>query len=669
MQEDNIKKDSVIKRIVKSDLLKLVIGSVIIDYIVESLSRHSCLESAMFFVEHPLVSVCNIMLILAVISLSLLFRKRIFAMCMLSLIWIALGITNCVVLANRMTPFNVKDLSNLKEGSQIFRNYFSATNLVIICLGIAAFVLATILLYRKTPRMKEKVNYKRALSAVLIIILLAFGTIQAGMRAGVLDTFFGNLAYAYRDNGMPYSFMITWIKTGIDKPKDYSPEKIHGIFSKGELGDEGIYVPGIDDDTDEEPGGKKRPNIIYLQMESFIDPQMVDGFEYSKDPVPVFRKLMKDYSSGYITVPAVGAGTANVEFEAISGISARFFGPGEYPHKSILTEQTCESAAYDMKQLGYSSHAIHNHRGAFYNRNTVFKNLGFDTFTCLEYMNNVAKTPKNWAKDNVLTDSILDALRSSKGPDYIYTISVQGHGKYPSEQVLEEPEIEVTDAPDEETKWSYEYFANQMYEMDQFLGDLTDTLSKLDEDVVLVIYGDHLPALNMTADMMSTKDLYKTQYVVWDNFGLKKKDGDTTTYKIHAQIMKRLGMCSGMLTRYHQDYSDSKTYMSDFKALAYDMLYGKKYIYGEKDPFKPTDMRMGVKEIKIDRIVQIGDSYYIKGQNFTEFSRISLDGKILKTVYLGPTILALNEKVDPEEAVNMKVSQVEKNKEVLSTTE
>ena len=68
-------------------------------------------------------------------------------------------------------------------------------------------------------------------------------------------------------------------------------------------------------------------------------------------------------------------------------------------------------------------------------------------------------------------------------------------------------------------------------------------------------------------------------------------------------------------------------------------------------------------------IVKIGERYYIKGQNFTEYSRISLNGEVLKTIYLGPTILALNEEVDPEEAKNMKVSQVEKNKEILSTTE
>lgn len=658
-------KPGLLRRIGKNDVMALIIGAIIVDFIVESLSRHSPIDSTMFMMQHPLVSICNIMLILAVLSLSLLFRKRVFAMCMLSLIWITLGITNCVILANRMTPFNVKDLSNLKEGTQILRNYFSVMNLVIIGLGAAAFILLVILLYRKTPKRREKISYKKAITAVVLIIALAFGTVEVGMRTGVLDTFFGNLAYAYRDNGMPYSFMITWLKTGIDKPANYFEKEILSIFSKGEMGRDRIYTPGEDDVFT----GDRKPNIIYLQMESFIDPGMVKGFEYNQDPVPNFHKLMKEYSSGYITVPAVGAGTANVEFEAITGIGARFFGPGEYPHKSILTEQTCESAAYDMKQMGYSSHAIHNHRGAFYNRNTVFKNLGFDTFTCLEYMNNVTKTPKNWAKDSVLTGNIIDAMESTKGPDYIYTISVQGHGKYPTEQVLEDPEIQVTKSPGEEQKWAYEYFANQMHEMDDFLRELTDRLADCDEDVVLVIYGDHLPALNMTEDMMKSGDLYKTQYVIWSNFGMPKKDMDTTTYQIHAEVTKRLGISAGMLTRYHQDYRGEKSYMRNFRALAYDMLYGEHYIYGGKNIFKPTDMRMGVKEIRIDKIVKVGEDYYIKGQNFTEFSRISLDGEILKTVYLGPTILALNEEVDPEEAVNMKVSQVEKNKEVLSTTE
>ena len=79
---------------------------------------------------------------------------------------------------------------------------------------------------------------------------------------------------------------------------------------------------------------------------SFFDPTLVNYLDISEDPIPTFRKLMKEYSSGYYKVPSVGAGTANTEFESITGMSMHYFGPGEYPYKSILRETTCESAPY-----------------------------------------------------------------------------------------------------------------------------------------------------------------------------------------------------------------------------------------------------------------------------------------------------------------------------------
>lgn len=646
-------------------IVLLFLIAIAINFVIELLARHSLILTLQFLFGHPVVYFCNVFIIFAVISLAMFFRRRVFATCMLSMLWLLLGVINGVILLNRMTPFTVKDLSNLGDGLSIVSNYFSVKTMIIAVVVAAAVVFGVILLFRKLPKMKEKVRFRRSIAVVMILWIGTFGLICGAMKVGTLDTFFGNLAYAYRDNGVPYSFIVTWVRTGIVKPKDYSAEKVQNVFSKGELGEDKIYTPGKDDNTDV----KKKPNIIYLQLESFIDPTEVKSVKFSKDPVPNYRKLMKEYSSGYLTVPAVGAGTANVEFEVMTGMSVKFFGPGEYPYKSILKKTVCEAAPYDMKTMGYSTHAIHNHRGAFYYRNKVFANMGFDTFTCLEYMNNVVKTPKNWAKDGILTEQILDALNSTKGSDYIYTISVQGHGKYPTEQVLENPAITVTKAESDTQRWQYEYYANQVYEMDLFVKELTDILKNYDEDVILVMYGDHLPALDMTEDDMKNGSLYQTEYIIWNNFGMEKDDMNISTYQLNAEVLKRLGMSPGVMPKYHQNYSGSANYLENLEMLSYDMLYGKNYIYGGKKPFKQTDLQMGVKPIKIKEVVQIGEDYYIKGENFTEYSKISLDGKVLKTVYLGPTILALNEKVDPEDASRMKVSQVEKNKEVLSTTE
>ena len=91
--------------------------------------------------------------------------------------------------------------------------------------------------------------------------------------------------------------------------------------------------------------------------------------------MPNWTALKEAYSSGYLTVPVVGAGTANTEFEVLTGMSSRFFGPGEYPFQTCLKDQTVESVAYDLKENGYATHAIHNHRAAFYSRNEVYPNL------------------------------------------------------------------------------------------------------------------------------------------------------------------------------------------------------------------------------------------------------------------------------------------------------
>ena len=205
--------------------------------------------------------------------------------------------------------------------------------------------------------------------------------------------------------------------------------------------------------------------------------------------------------------------------------------------------------------------------------------------------------------------------------------------------------------------------------MDLFVKELTDALSSYDEDIVLVMYGDHLPALDMTEESMKNGSLYQTQYIIWNNFGMKKQDKDLNAYELTSELFDRLGISVGMMTKYQQNYKGTEGYLANLEALSYDMLYGKRYIFGETDVYRPSDLKMGVKDIKIDEIVQIGENYYIKGQNFTEYSKISLDGNILDTVYLGPTILALKEEVDPEDISRMKISQVEKNREVLSTTE
>lgn len=655
------------RKFYKNSFVYAAVWALLLNLLIETLGRFptaGIFGGLTFMVHSPLVFLYNALILYATLVLASLSKRRVFFFTIISIFWLGIGIINGVILTQRMTPFTVKDLSNLNDGLTIVTNYLSKYEIIgAIAAGLIAVGLL-VLLFIKGPQKRDGVKRKRNLVAVLLVIAFTFLSSSFVIRAGIVQTFFGNLAYAYRDYGVVYCFVNTWLNTGISKPDGYSKEEILSIFDKKELGDDNAMLLTQKDEDEE------HPNILFLQLESFIDPMTIQSITLSQDPCPNFRRLMQTYSSGELTVPACGAGTANVEFEVLTGLSVKFFGPGEYPYKAVLKEKTGESLAYDLDSLGYTSHAIHNHRAVFYNRNSVFANMGFDTFTSVEYMKNVEKTPKNWAKDDVLTECITDALDSTDGRDMIYTISVQGHGKYPPEQVLQNPVIEVTAAPSEELKWKYEYYVNQIYEMDQFIKALTDTLAKREEPTVLVMYGDHIPALDMTEDDLESGNLYGTQYLIWNNIGLKKDDENLHAYQLAAHVMEMLDMQVGTIFTYQQNHKNSETYLADLKALGYDMLYGKYYIYGGTNPFKPTNLKMGVNDITIDEIVKIGDKYYIKGRNFTQYSKVTLDGKELKTIYLGENVLGLLEDVDPDDADKMKVSQIEnKSGEILSTTE
>lgn len=627
--------------------------ALLINLMIETMARQTLFGGIGFFIDRPLTFIFNAIIIFAFLSVAILLKRRIFAYVILSALWISLGVINGVILRNRMTPFTTKDMAVLSDGLSIVTNYLSKVEIILALAGIALLIAGIVALFIFAPKRKERIHYRKNLIIFMIIVMGTLGLTNVAVRTKVVDTFFGNLAYAYRDYGVPYCFLSTWLNTGIKMPDGYSKQTVETIIA-----------------GDEETSRASKTNIIMLQLESFVDPTLFENLTLSADPTVNFREFKEKYSAGLLTVPSVGAGTANTEFESITGMSVKFFGPGEYPYKSVLQEKTCESIPYNLKTLGYATHAIHNHRAVFYGRNEVFKNLGFDTFTSLEYMIGPIKTPKNWAKDGLLTGEIMSALESTPEQDYIYTISVQGHGKYPSEQVIANPVISVGGLISQEEKWQYEYYVNQIYEMDLFIKNLTETLKKYDERVVLVMYGDHLPALEMKETDMKTGSLYATEYVIWDNFGMEKRDGDYTSYQLGAEVLDRLGIHEGIITRFHQTNKDPLSYKKDLQTLEYDILYGSRYVYGGQTPFLPIDMKMGVNPITVQNVVEIGDKFYLKGQNFTEYSKVSLGEEILKTIYLSPTILGLLEEVNLEDVDKMKVSQVEKNnEEILSTTE
>ncbi|CDB78745.1 phosphoglycerol transferase and related proteins alkaline phosphatase superfamily [Blautia sp. CAG:237] len=601
-------------------------------FLIEMISRRSFSAAWTYMTTKPLVFAYNAALIFTTSLIVYLFRRRCFWRVLISILWLLLGIINGVILSNRVTPFTGPDLHLLTDGMAVLNKYLPAWGVVLALILLGFFALLLLILLIKAPKYKRKVKFRYDLLLVVVGAALFAGATQLALEKRILSNYFGNIAFAYEDYGYPYCLAVTIFDTGISCPRDYSEQEITRIEKTED------NLPATNEDS--------KPNIIFVQLESFFDPTLVEYLNISEDPIPNFRKLMKEYTSGYYKVPSVGAGTANTEFESITGMSLHYFGPGEYPYKSILKETTCESAPYVLKNLGYSTHAVHNNEANFYGRRSIFPNLGFDTFTSAEYMSEEEdKNPLGWTKDEVLTDEIIKCLDSTEESDYIYTISTQGHGAYPEEQLIDDPEITVSGAETEAQNNQWEYYCNEIHEMDNFVKELTDALADYPEDVILVMYGDHLPTMGLTVEDLKNKYLFQTQYVMWDNFGLEKKDENLAAYQMAAEVMDRAGIHEGTIFRYHQARRNTRNYQVDLETLQYDVLYGKKYSYDGESPFQRTKMRMGLYDVTLDSMEEISTvdhTYRLKGTNFTPSSQVKLNGEWYDTVYVNPTTLMIS---------------------------
>lgn len=614
-----------------------------------------------FVTDNPLALLVDALIVLVTLVPALFLRRRVFWCVLATIVWLVAGGVNGFILLNRMTPFTMSDLTVLNTGLDTLPNYLSTGYIVLLAVALILSALGLILLFWKGPR--NALPLKKRILVGILGMLVSGGALAGGwalaFQTNQLSTTFATLAFAYEDYGFSYCFLQTWLNKGIHRPSNYSQQSVNNVLDM------------LEEDSDPSSQPQTDVNVIFVQLESFINPAQIKDLTLSEDAVPNWRRLSEEFSSGYLTVPVVGAGTANTECEVLTGMSTRFFGPGEYPYETTLMDQTAESVAYNLKENGYATHAIHNHRATFYSRNVVYGNLGFDDFTALEYMPQVPTTPKNWAKDAILTSQIVKALNTTEDqPDLVFTVSVQGHGKYPTDPVLEDPEITVVSYPDEDYHYEVEYYVNQVHEMDEFVGNLTETLSKRDEKTILVLYGDHLPALGLEAKDMEAGSLYRTQYIIWDNFGLAKEDEDMAAYQLSAAVLGRLGITNGIFNAYHQFCREESNYWSGLRTLQYDAMEGQKYLYDGTSPYQPTDMQMGMALITLDHLSYMVDSWVLSGSNFSPYCEVrNADGDLLETEYISSNLLRILEDPGTDNVADLSVSVVDKHREILSDTE
>ena len=645
-------------------LLQFLFLALLINLTVEVLSRHSLLGALGYLFTSPLYFLFSTLIILATLSFSLLFRKRTFFLCFVCLVWLGLGIANCIILTFRTIPLGASDFALLSSVFSVFSAYLNPVQMVLIVMMFLAAFAFLILLWRVSHR--RAVRYPSALLTVCLLCAAVYGTTSALQSTPASSSAYLNISAAYENFGFVYCFSNSVVDRGIQEPEDYSQEAVDQVLS--------TIAPQEEESEEEE-----LPNVIFVQLESFFDVNRLKGVTFSENPLPTLTALREEYAHGLLEVPFLGSGTANTEFEVLTGMSLDYFGSCEYPYMTILQDVACETIATNLSQMGLDTHAIHNNTATFYQRDTVYGALGLRTFTTLEYMNNVEYTPLGWAKDSALVAPILDALDSGPQRDFIFTVSVQPHGKYPTT-----PPADGADSPiiaegceTPEAKTAMEYYVAQLRETDAFVAELIEVLSQREEDTVVVFYGDHLPELNVRTEDLSVGSCYQTEYVIWSNFPLPAEERDLSTYQLSAYVLDLIGVHTGVINQLHQHYDyppespeHDDAYQSALRLLSYDMLYGERYFCSGGTPYVITPVQLGVKAITVTGTEESVDGLLVHGENFTPFSRVVLGDHRSECTFLSPQCILVSwDQVPDEENLLLSVCQLSKSgTEVLSTS-
>ena len=644
--------------------------SCLICLFAESVSRHSLRKAILFVWDTPYTYLYNAMIVFVTFLPVYFFKRRALARVFISCIWCFLGIINGCVLAERVTPFGFTDLKLINDLFAMKSTYFTPAMCVIAILAVAAFIVLCIFLFRKGPVFKGKIHRKLMILVFASCYLWVPMITNAAVKNEVLTDYFDNIAQGYERYGFVYGFSSSVVDRGMEKPELYSEETIDELMDEtaqemkklGKASSADSYVSAISDEISDtvsantiqvipaDPNDPSTPNIILVLLESFVDPTQIGFLEMSEDPVPNFHRLEKEYTSGYLSVPVVGAGTANTEFEVLTGMSMRFFGTGEYPYKTILKTNTCESVADALSDMEYGTYAVHNNKANFYSRNNAFSKMGFDAFVSREFMNIREYTPLgSWPTDDILRKEVQKCLDDTpEQSDFIYTITVQGHGAYPTEKVLDNPAISVSaNGFDMETNYQWEYYVNQIHEVDRFIGNLVDDMSRRNERTMVVMFGDHLPTMNLQNADMESGDIFKTKYITWNNYGLPKADADITAYQLMAYMLDRTGIHDGTMTSFHQanharlESENDETYIQNLELLQYDVLYGERYAYNEKDIYPASDLELGLQDAVIEKVYIEKDKLVVTGEGFTPWSVVYVNGEAVKTEKYSDTCLVV----------------------------
>lgn len=526
--------------------------------------------------------------------------------------FLLVGLGTLLTVANRLKfdlrqePLLFTDLIWLKEGDAVLgfvdpeltsKLWFILFGFVVVYLILRLFALKGRLVHHRGKRL-----------VYLAMIASFFVTLTQIFRqetSGRLPEGYPILSRLNNDNPLDWlgfginaqykSLTYVWFKQlaskKMEKPAQYSRERVAEVVARYEKLAQEINQSRPNNLTDE--------TLIFLLSESFSDPERVPGVKLSANPLPHIHQIKAQTTSGLMQSDGYGGGTANMEFQSLTGLPYYNFSPSV----SVVYVEIVPSLSYipAISQFYAPEQriVIHPDSPKNYNRNKVYEQLEFAEFVAHKDTDNPLTAPVAvgaLVSDRTVYDNILERMTDES--QFFSVITMQNHSPW----LLDEPS-ELTASGEgfsEAANRNLASYVRLLSHTDSETQAFLDQLSELDKRVTVVFYGDHLPGFYpQTTFESQPESQYQTDYFIWSNHDTKRLDyplinSSDFVAALLEHLEAKVTPYQALLTRVLQEASVDKADLSaeglaileDLRVIQYDLTAGKGYILSNQEFFE-----------------------------------------------------------------------------------
>lgn len=389
----------------------------------------------------------------------------------------------------RDEPLRATDFLLAKETGKIMENYDITINWGLLSIVSVCTILG-ILILKKLKLKKQNLKFR-------IISLILSAAIFSGAFAFVyqnetLNEFINQNTNEFyqvdvsNNKGLLF-YLASTIKAQIcPVPEGYSAEE-----AKAFLDLVPIKLP---------EDGTATPNVIAIMSESFADLSgyaenlhFIDG-----SPLKNYEKLKKESIYGDILVPGFAGGTAFSEFEFLTAANVSLINKDMPDIYTSYINKNLYSVARLFKEMDYSTLAIHPGYPWFYNRQNVYKYMGFDDYITRDNLPSDVEKINYYISDAVTADLICSSYEKhlKENPDkgyFNFTVTIQNHGPYMDYETERDPVLVRPEGISDELYNAMNNYFLGLGDADALLGKVTEYINTIDKPTVLLFFGDHLP--------------------------------------------------------------------------------------------------------------------------------------------------------------------------------